>query len=91
MGWQGMATTGHLITLMGFFFFFVTLLDSHIERRVLISNNLGIPRFHKRIQYYIFKITYLQYTNKQAIRIPNQKTRQFIINSYFNEYDFYNN
>jgi cytochrome c oxidase subunit 1 len=59
MGWQGMATTGHLVTMLGVCFFFVMLLDSHLERRVAVYSSLGIPRWHKRVQYYIFKIRYL--------------------------------
>jgi hypothetical protein len=44
MGWQGMATTGHLITMMGIAFFFLMLLDSHIEKKVAIYSPLGNPR-----------------------------------------------
>jgi hypothetical protein len=39
-----MATTGHLITLLGICFFFLMLLDSHLERRVFVYSTLGIPR-----------------------------------------------
>jgi len=44
MGWHGMASVGHLTTLIGVMFFFFMLLDSHIERRVAVHNTLGIPR-----------------------------------------------
>ena len=43
MGWQGMASTGHM-TLVGAIFFFLMLLDSHIEKRVVIYSTLGLPR-----------------------------------------------
>jgi hypothetical protein len=39
-----MATVGHFITLTGVLFFFIMLLDSHIERRVGTPLTLGIPR-----------------------------------------------
>jgi hypothetical protein len=39
-----MASVGHLTTLIGVMFFFLMLLDSHIERRVAVHNTLGIPR-----------------------------------------------
>jgi hypothetical protein len=39
-----MATAGHLVTLIGLVFFFLMILDSHIERRVVVYNNLGVPR-----------------------------------------------
>jgi len=39
-----MATTGHLITMMGIVFFFLMILDSHIEKKVAIYSPLGTPR-----------------------------------------------
>ena len=66
------------------------LLDSHIERRVAVHSILGIPRWHKRVLYYIFKIRYLQYVNKRLFRLPNSKVRILLSNSYFNEFEFYN-
>jgi hypothetical protein len=39
-----MATTGHLITMMGIVFFFLMILDSHIERKVAVYSPLGKPR-----------------------------------------------
>jgi heme/copper-type cytochrome/quinol oxidase subunit 1 len=89
MGWHGMASVGHLTTLIGVMFFFLMLLDSHIERRVAVHSTLGIPRWHKRVQYYLFKIRYLQYVNKRLTRIPNSKVRLLLSNSYFNEYESY--
>lgn len=89
MGWHGMASTGHLVTMLGVFFFFCMLLDSHIERRVAVYSTLGIPRWHKRVLYYVYKIRYLQYTNKNINRLPNSKTRIYLSNSYFSEFEFY--
>jgi hypothetical protein len=39
-----MSTAGHFITLIGIVFFFLMMLDSHIERRVQTPLSLGIPR-----------------------------------------------
>jgi hypothetical protein len=39
-----MSTAGHFITLVGIFFFFLMLLDSHVERRLAAPLSLGIPR-----------------------------------------------
>jgi heme/copper-type cytochrome/quinol oxidase subunit 1 len=91
MGWHGMASVGHLTTLIGVMFFFFMLLDSHIERRVAVHNTLGIPRWHKRVLYYVFKIRYLQYTNKKLTRLPNSKVRLLLSNPYFNEFEIYKN
>ena len=89
MGWHGMASVGHLTTLIGVFFFFLMLLDSHVERRIAIHSTLGIPRWHKRVLYYIYKIRYLQYVNKKLNRLPNSKVRVLLSNNYFNEYEKY--
>ena len=89
VGWHGMATVGHFITMTGVLFFFFMFLDSHIERRVGTPMSLGIPRWHKRILYYIFKIRYLQYVNKKLTRLPNSDVRIYLTNPYFNEYEFY--
>lgn len=89
MGWQGMASVGHFVTLMGVVFFFLMILDSHIERRVAIPSTLGMPRWHKRIIYYVFKIRYLQNNNKYLSRIPSGKVRLYLTASYFNEYELY--
>jgi hypothetical protein len=84
-----MASVGHLTTLIGVLFFFLMLLDSHIERRIAVHSTLGIPRWHKRILYYVYKIRYLQYVNKKINRLPNSKVRILLSNSYFNEYERY--
>jgi len=44
MGWQSMASTGHMITLVGTFFFFFMIVDSLLEKRVVVYSTLGLPR-----------------------------------------------
>jgi hypothetical protein len=39
-----MSTAGHFITLIGITFFFLMILDSHIEKKIAVPNTLGIPR-----------------------------------------------
>jgi len=90
VGWHGMATVGHFITLTGVLFFFLMMLDSHIERRVGTPSSLGIPRWHKRVLYYVFKIRYIQHISKKLSRLPNSNVRIFLTNTYFNEYESYN-
>jgi hypothetical protein len=63
------------------------LLDSHVERRLAAPLSLGIPRWNKRVVYYIFKIRYLQFTNKKLYRLPNYNVRSILTNKYFNEYE----
>lgn len=88
-GWQGMATVGTFVSLLGGFFFFVSLLDAHIERRSATPISLGIPRWQKRVAYYIFKIRYLQFINKKISRLPNANVRLYLVNHYLNEYEVF--
>jgi heme/copper-type cytochrome/quinol oxidase subunit 1 len=90
-GWQSMASAGHFVTMVGVFFFFLMLLDSHIEKKVATPLSLGIPRWHKRVQYYLFKIRYLQYLNKKLSALPNVEIRKILASHYFNEYESYEN
>ena len=66
------------------------ILDSHIEKRIAVHSTLGIPRWHKRILFYIFKIRYLQLNYKKINKLPNFKIRSLLTSSYFNEYEYYN-
>ena len=91
MGWHSMSTAGHIVTLIGITFFFLMLIDSHLERKVAVYSSFGIPRWNKRISYYIYKICYLQYISKKLSRLPNKKIRLNIINKYFNEYELIKN
>lgn len=56
-GWHGVATAGHILTLISVLFFFIVLVDSRFSR-ILVSNNspVGIVRFYKRVCFYFFKI-----------------------------------
>jgi len=90
MGWQGMATSGHVITLVGIIFFFLMLIDSHVEKKVAIHKHLGIPRWHKRVQYYVYKIRILQLNNKKTTRVPSYSVRDTITKNIYNEFEVFN-
>lgn len=71
MGWQGLATAGHIITLFSIVFFFLMLLDSHILNKSAVISHYGIPRWHKRINYYTYKIKVIQRNNsKNSFVLP---------------------
>lgn len=89
VGWQSMATVGHLITLTGVIFFFFMLLDSHFERKLVVSNTLGLPRWHKRVGYYLYKACYLNFSSKKVSNIPNYNIKQYLVNPYCNEFEKY--
>ena len=89
MGWQGMASVGHFTTLVGIIFFFFMLFDSHVEKRLATHSTLGIPRWHKRAQYYVFKIRYLQIMSKTLARFPKNSAKVVLSKPYFNEFEVY--
>lgn len=62
-----MSSIGHLLTIISGVFFFLMLADSAIERKLATNINFGIPRFNKRVLYYIYKITFLQ-VNQRTLK-----------------------
>lgn len=72
LGWHGLSSIGHLLTIISVIFFFLMLVDSAIDRKIHTLATFGVPRFNKRILFYIFKINFLQ---RQIITIsPFQRT-----------------
>lgn len=63
--------------------------DSHVEKRIAIPLVLGIPRWHKRLQYYLFKIRSLQFNQKKLYSLVNYGIRKVLVDSYDNEYETY--
>jgi hypothetical protein len=86
-----MATVGHITTLVGIIFFFLMLVDSHFENKTATFSTLGIPRWHKRVLYYLFKIRYIQYNKTQLTYIPNKNIRKLLSQPYFSEFEKYKN
>ena len=87
LGWHGLSSIGHLLTIISGIFFFLMLADSAIERKIATNLHLGIPRFNKRILYYIYKITFLQTTQRSL------QTTRFGYKARFNnnvEFELYN-
>jgi hypothetical protein len=65
------------------------IFDAHVERRTSLIPHLGIPRWHKRISYYIYKINFLQVIAKKLSRLPGSKIRIFLTSYRTNEYEVY--
>ena len=91
LGWQGLATCGHFLTLLGLVFFFLGILDSNIEKKQSILLHFGIPKWTKRIHFYTFKIKYNQYWTEISSELPNVEVRTYLIDNYFNEYETFSN
>ena len=65
--WNSMASFGHIVTLISIFLFFFLIFDSHISKNNFVPQNTNITRLNKRINYYYFKIIYIQQSKKKNI------------------------
>lgn len=90
LGWQGMATCGHFLTMVGVAFFFLNVFVSRLERKSYLNSSLGITRWQKRIHYYLYKIKWNQYNDNISKILPDADERIFIKNNYFSEYELFN-
>jgi len=54
-GWNGLSTSGYIITLLGILSFFLVLLDSHIKAKIP-KDTLITPRINNQLNYLIFKL-----------------------------------
>ncbi len=82
-----MSSIGHIITLMGIIFFFFMFSESIYERRAFILSILGIPRWHKRVNYLLYKIKYLNFSLMQIFSFPRKAIRYLLARYYENEYE----
>lgn len=79
MGWQSMATVGHMVTMVGVLGFYFMLLDSKLEKKLLASLSTLVPRFNKRALYYLGKtINFLIY-KKQLGFLPSRSSRSMVV------------
>lgn len=85
MGWQSMATAGHMVTMLGVFAFYLMILDSHIEKKLYSYLHTLVPRFNKRSLYYIGKIINFKQNKKLFSNVPSLKTQRisFTYNHYW--------
>lgn len=82
MGWQSMATVGHLVTMIGVLGFYFMLLDSKIEKKTTVNLSTLVPRFNKRHNYYIGKtINFYSYRKAYGF-VPCRQGRTFLNKVY---------
>lgn len=77
-GWHGMASVGHILSILSIVFFCLNILDSLLLSRVTTPVFLHVSRTNKRVLYYIYKINYLQ---------SSKSFNQFSKKNMYNEYE----
>jgi len=78
MGWHGMSTSGHLLTMIGIVIFFFGILESKLRKSGIVPNTHGLPRTFKRSQYYVLKISKNQTLDLEKRRISINNANPFL-------------
>lgn len=75
-----MATSGHFITMLGVCSFYLMILDSKIEKKMISVLSSLVPRLNKRAIYYLGKLIYFTIQTKNlSYRIPTKRVVNVII------------
>jgi len=89
LGWQGMATSGQFITLIGVAYFFAAIGLSHADSKHSIDSALGFHRWQKRAHYYLYKIKWNQQNEELSEMLPFFENRLYLRDNAFNEYEVF--
>jgi predicted transcriptional regulator len=73
-----LSTIGHFLVLISILFFFLGVAESFLEKKIYTHNTLGIVRFNKRVNYYLYKVRYNQYILNNQNNVLNYAQRSFI-------------
>ena len=64
-GWHSISSAGHLITVAGVLSFFIMIYDSVRQAKPTIRNTFGVTRFNTRLNFYLFEISRLSFTQRK--------------------------
>ena len=77
LGWQSLSTVGHFISMIGVFCFYVTLLESNFERKLITLTYNLVPRLYNDNSYIYMKQVHIKANVKKKISTPKKKIRTF--------------
>ncbi len=78
LGWQSMSTVGHFTTMIGVFCFYITLLESVFERKLVTLTYNLVPRMYNDYSYLRLKRINENLNKLKKTSFPTMKTRVFI-------------
>lgn len=55
MGWHGISSSGHILTIIGIMFFLLGIFHSKFTKRGYVPRQMGLPRTFKTAQYTVLK------------------------------------
>jgi len=79
LGWQSMATVGHFTSMIGVFCFYITLLESSFERKLITLTHNLVPRMYNDATYIYLKNINLILNKKRQTSFPSKRTRMYLI------------
>jgi cytochrome c oxidase subunit 1 len=68
MGWHGLSSSGHMLTMLSIVFFLIGILESKFRKKSPTYYH-GVPRTFKRVQYETLKNIELQKTEMYSYRV----------------------
>ena len=81
LGWQSMSTVGHFTSMIGVFCFYITLLESNFERKLVVLTHNLVPRMYNDYSYLYLKKINMNLNKKKQTIFPKKQTRVFYIKS----------
>ena len=81
LGWQSMSTVGHFTTMLGVFFFYTTLFESALEKRVNILVYNIVPRLYSVMTFLKLKEVNAVAAYVKVANFPAKRVRK-LINQY---------
>jgi heme/copper-type cytochrome/quinol oxidase subunit 1 len=68
-GWHSIISSGHLLSVTAILAFFIMIYDSVRQAKPAIRNNFGVGRFNTRLNFYLFEINRLSFTQRKSLHL----------------------
>ena len=79
LGWQNIATIGHVFSLIGIICFYAMMFEAHYYNKVAYGVNYNISRVNMRVIYYIYKVLKIVLVTQKLTYLPNYKAYRQIV------------
>ena len=66
-GWHSISSSGHLVSVLGFIFFLLCIIDSLYEGRSPHQKNLGVSRLNTRLAFFGYERRKLAWWSRQSL------------------------
>ena len=74
-----MSTVGHFTSMIGVFCFYITLLESNFEKKLIVLTHNLVPRMYHDTSYIFLKKINLNLSKKKQTIFPTKRTRNYLL------------